>query len=327
LKHEQTLRAAVGCKGIGLHSGAPVNLRILPGPSGSGIIFRRTDLDDFEIEAGSRNVARVSYATSLMKKGVLISTTEHLLSAFIGAGIDNAIVELDNLELPILDGSARPFVEMIHRAGIRKQRRERTYLRIRREFELREGDKFIAVYPADTYSVSYTINFPHPMIGKEEFRVDLSDGNYLEDIAPARTFGFVHEADVLRQQGLIRGASTDNAIVLTRDGVMNPPLRFDDEFVRPQSPRPHRRPRPSRKANPRQRRCRSRGPRHAHRPRFAFAQRRIALGRNNRRGIIRSPHLEQIPDGSPLGLNLSEEAIGAAYAVCLINSTSFPTSL
>ena len=232
MKHEQTLRAAVGCKGIGLHSGAPVHLRILPAPSGSGIIFRRTDLDDFEIEASSRNVARVSYATSLMKKGVLISTTEHLLSAFIGVGIDNAIIELDNLELPILDGSARPFVEMIHRAGIRKQRRARTYLRIRREFELREGDKFIAVYPADTYSVSYTINFPHPMIGKEEFRVDLSDGNYLEDIAPARTFGFVHEADVLRQQGLIRGASTDNAIVLTRDGVMNPPLRFNDEFVR-----------------------------------------------------------------------------------------------
>ena len=232
MKHEHTIRSAVECTGIGLHSGAAVHLRILPAASGSGIVFRRTDLDDFEIEASSRNVARVSYATSLMKKGVLISTTEHLLSAFIGAGIDNAIVELDNLELPILDGSARPFVEMIHRAGIRKQRRSRTYLRIRREFELREGDKFIAVYPSDTYSVSYTINFPHPMIGKEEFRVDLSDGNYLEDIAPARTFGFVHEADVLRQQGLIRGASTDNAIVLTRDGIMNPPLRFRDEFVR-----------------------------------------------------------------------------------------------
>lgn len=232
MKHEQTIRSSVECKGVGLHSGAPVHLRILPAPAGSGIVFRRTDLDDFEIEAGSRNVARVSYATSLMKKGVLISTTEHLLSAFIGAGIDNAIVELDNLELPILDGSARPFVEMIHRAGIRKQRRARTYLRIRREFELREGDKFIAVYPSETYSVSYTINFPHPMIGKEEFRVDLSDGNYLADIAPARTFGFVHEADMLRQQGLIRGASTDNAIVLTREGIMNPPLRFRDEFVR-----------------------------------------------------------------------------------------------
>ena len=232
MSFEQTIRESVELSGVGLHSGAPVTMRLLPAPAGSGVLFRRVDLDNFIIEANGRNVAKVSYATSLMKKGVLISTTEHLLSAFIGAGVDNAIVELDNLELPILDGSARPFVEMIHRAGIRKQRRARTYLRIRREFELREGDKFIAVYPADTYSVSYTINFPHPMIGKEEFRVDLSDGNYLEDIAPARTFGFVHEADVLRQQGLIRGASTDNAIVLTRDGVMNPPLRFNDEFVR-----------------------------------------------------------------------------------------------
>ena len=166
------------CSGVGLHSGAPVNLRILPAPAGSGVIFRRTDLDGFELEAVSRNVARVSYATSLMKKGVLISTTEHLLSALIGCGIDNAIVELDNLELPILDGSALPFVEAIRQAGIRKQRRPRTYLRIRRELEVREGSKFIAVYPADTYSVSYAINFPHPLIGKETFQVDLSDGNY-----------------------------------------------------------------------------------------------------------------------------------------------------
>ncbi len=220
------------CKGVGLHSGAPIQLRILPAPAGSGIVFRRTDLDDFEVEATGRNIARVSYATSLMKKGVLISTTEHLLSAFIGTGIDNAIVELDNLELPILDGSARPFVEMIQKAGIRKQRRPRSYMRIRRELELREGNKFIAMYPADIYSVSYTINFPHPLIGKETFRVDLSDGNYLREIAPARTFGFLHEADAMRQQGLIRGASTDNAIVLTRDQIMNPPLRYPDEFVR-----------------------------------------------------------------------------------------------
>ena len=220
------------CRGVGLHSGAPVHLRVLPAPAGSGIVFRRIDLDGFEVEAVSRNVARVSYATSLMKKGVLISTTEHLLSAFIGCGIDNAIVELDNLELPILDGSARPFVEAIRGAGIRKQRRPRTYLRIRRELELREGNKFIAVYPADTYSVTYTINFPHPLIGRETFSVDLSDGNYLEQIAPARTFGFLHEADAMRQQGLIRGASPENAIVLTRDGLMNPPLRFGDEFIR-----------------------------------------------------------------------------------------------
>jgi len=209
-----------------------VRLRIQPAPAGSGIVFRRSDLDDFEVEATGRNVARVSYATSLMKKGVLISTTEHLLSAFIGTGIDNAIVELDNLELPILDGSARPFVEMIQKAGIRKQRRPRSYMRIRRELELREGNKFIAVYPADSYSVSYTINFPHPLIGKETFRVDLSDGNYLREIAPARTFGFLHEADAMRQQGLIRGASRENAIVLTKDQVLNPPLRYPDEFVR-----------------------------------------------------------------------------------------------
>ena len=232
MRQEQTIRAAVECKGIGLHSGAPVHLRILPATSGAGIIFRRTDLDDFEIEATGRNLARVSYATSLMKKGVLISTTEHLLSAFIGTGIDNAIVELDNLELPILDGSARPFVDMIQRAGIRKQRRVRSYMRIRRELELREGNKFIAIYPADSYSVSYTIDFPHALIGRETFRVDLSDGNFLREIAPARTFGFLHEADAMRQQGLIRGASPENAIVLTPEGLMNPPLRYPDEFVR-----------------------------------------------------------------------------------------------
>jgi len=232
LTHEQTIRASATCTGVGLHSGAPVTLRILPAPAGTGIVFRRTDLESFEIEASGRNVARVSYATSLMKKGVLISTTEHLLSAFIGAGIDNAIVELDNLELPILDGSARPFVEMIQKAGIRRQRKIRTYLRIVREVELREGDKFIAVYPASTYSVSYSINFPHPQIGRQTFCVQLTNGSYVREIAPARTFGFMHEAEAMRQQGLIRGASTENAIVLSRDGVLNPPLRFVDEFVR-----------------------------------------------------------------------------------------------
>jgi UDP-3-O-[3-hydroxymyristoyl] N-acetylglucosamine deacetylase len=229
---QQTIRAAVSCSGIGLHSGAQVNLRLLPAPAGTGIVFRRTDLDGFQIEASGRNVARVSYATSLMKKGVLISTTEHLLSAFIGAGIDNAIVELDNLELPILDGSAQPFVEMIKKAGIRRHRKARTYLRIVREIEMCEGGKFIAIYPCNTYTVSYSINFPHPQIGKQTFRVRLTNGSYLREIAAARTFGFLHEADAMRQQGLIRGASTDNAIVLTKDEVLNPPLRYPDEFVR-----------------------------------------------------------------------------------------------
>jgi UDP-3-O-[3-hydroxymyristoyl] N-acetylglucosamine deacetylase len=229
---EQTIRSAVECRGVGLHSGAPVSLRILPAVAGTGIVFRRTDLDDFEIEAISRNVARVSYATSLMKKGVLISTTEHLLSAFIGMGVDNAVVELDNLELPILDGSAQPFIEMIQRAGLRTLRRRRTALRILRELELREGDKFIAVYPAGRYSVAYSIDFPHPLIGKETFTVDLTGDAYLREIARARTFGFLHEAEAMRNMGLIRGASEENAIVLTRDGLRNGPLRYTDEFVR-----------------------------------------------------------------------------------------------
>jgi len=217
---------------VGLHSGAPVNLRILPAPANTGIVFRRVDLDGFEVEAVGRNVARVSYATSLMKKGVLISTTEHLLSALVGMGIDNAFVELDNLELPILDGSAQPFVELIRKVGVRKQRRPRTYIRISRALELRESNKFIAIYPAETYSVSYTINFPHPLIGHETFSLDLSNEQYVSNIAPARTFGFLHEAEAMRQQGLIRGASNENALVLTKKSLVNPPLRFQDEFVR-----------------------------------------------------------------------------------------------
>ena len=230
--HEQTIRSAVECSGVGLHSGAPVSMQILPAPPGTGIVFRRVDLDGFQIEANSRNVARVSYATSLMKKGVLISTTEHLLSAFTGVGIDNAIVELDNLELPILDGSALPFVELIQKAGIRKQRRPRRFMKILREVEMREGNKFISVYPADKYSVSYSINFPHPLIGKETFQVELTNGSYLRNIAAARTFGSRADEKAMRNMGLIRGASRDNCIVLTRDGIENGPLRFADEFVR-----------------------------------------------------------------------------------------------
>ncbi|MCU1285181.1 MAG: UDP-3-O-[3-hydroxymyristoyl] N-acetylglucosamine deacetylase [Acidobacteriales bacterium] len=244
MAYEQTIRSAVECSGVGLHSGAPVNLRIVPAPAGSGVKFRRVDLDSFEVEAIGRNVAKVSYATSLMKKGVLISTTEHLLSAFIGMGVDNATVELDNLELPILDGSAQPFVEMIRQVGLKKQRKKRVYLRILKEVEIRDGEKFISVSPARGYAVSYAIDFKHPLIGKERFEVELMahndaegypeiDGDfYCRDIAAARTFGFLHEAEAMRKMGLIRGASEQNAIVLTPEGVANGPLRYPDEFVR-----------------------------------------------------------------------------------------------
>jgi UDP-3-O-[3-hydroxymyristoyl] N-acetylglucosamine deacetylase len=216
---------------VGLHSGAPVKLRILPAAAGTGIVFRRVDLDDFEVEAVGRNVARVSYATSLQKQGVLISTTEHLLSACIGIGLDNAIMELDNLEVPILDGSAQPFVDLILQAGLRQQRRKRTYLRILREVEVREGNKFIAAYPATGYQVQYNINFAQP-IGAQSFQVDLSRDLYRQEVAAARTFGFLREERTMRNMGLIRGASEENVIVVTDTGVKNGPLRFEDEFVR-----------------------------------------------------------------------------------------------
>lgn len=228
---EHTIRADIGFKGIGLHSGAPVSLRLVPAPAGSGIVFRRTDLDNFEIPATGRNLAKVSYATSLMRQSVLIQTTEHLLSALIGFGVDNVIIEVDNLEVPILDGSALPYVQAFESVGLKKQRRRREYLRILKDIEVREGSKFIGVYPGDGYRIRYTIDFPQP-IGYETFSGDLATGDYAGYIAPARTFGFKEDEARLRDMGLIRGVSDASAIILSRQGVENGPLRFADEFVR-----------------------------------------------------------------------------------------------
>jgi UDP-3-O-[3-hydroxymyristoyl] N-acetylglucosamine deacetylase len=228
---EKTIASVIEFSGIGLHSGAPVNLRLLPAPGGSGIVFRRIDLDNYEISAIARNVAKVSYATSIMRQGVLISTTEHLLSALIGMGVDNVLIELDNLELPILDGSAMPYVEAFNAVGIRSQRRRRQYLRILKSVEVQENGKFIAIYPGEGYSISYDINFPYP-IGCQAFTVDLAAGCYGAQIAAARTFGFREDEKKLRDMGLIRGASEENAIILGAGAVQNGPLRFEDEFVR-----------------------------------------------------------------------------------------------
>jgi len=228
---ERTIRSEIGFSGVGLHSGAPVSMRLVPAPAGSGIVFRRTDLDNFEIAAIGRNVAKVSYATSLMRQSVLISTTEHLLSALIGFGVDNVIVEMDNLEVPILDGSSLPYVQAFHSVGLKQQRRKREYLKILKDVEVRDGSKFIGVYPGSGYSIEYTIDFPEP-IGYERFTGDLATGDYVKLIAPARTFGFKEDEAMLRDMGLIRGVSDDSAIILSRQGVENGPLRFDDEFVR-----------------------------------------------------------------------------------------------
>ena len=228
---ERTIRSEIEFSGIGLHSGAPVSMRLVPAPAGSGIVFRRTDLDNFEIAAIGRNVAKVSYATSLMRGSVLISTTEHLLSALIGFGVDNVIVEVDNLEVPILDGSALPYVQAFHSVGLKQQRRRREYIKILKEVEVRDGTKFIGVYPGSGYGIQYTIDFPQP-IGYEMFTGDLAIGDYVKLIAPARTFGFKEDEAMLRDMGLIRGVSDESAIILSRQGIENGPLRFEDEFVR-----------------------------------------------------------------------------------------------
>jgi len=229
--YEQTIQSAISFSGVGLHSGAMVSMRLVPAPAGSGIVFRRTDLDNFEIPATGRNVAKVSYATSLMRQSVLIQTTEHLLSALIGCGVDNVIVEVDNLEVPILDGSALPYVQAFQEAGLKQQRRKREYLKVLKDVEVCEGSKFIGVYPGTGYSIDYLIDFPTP-IGRETFRGDLATGDYMAQIAPARTFGYKEDEPMLRDMGLIRGASDACAIILTRQGVVNGPLRFPDEFVR-----------------------------------------------------------------------------------------------
>ena len=230
---EQTIGGPIEFTGVGLHTGENATVRILPAPTGKGIIFRRVDLDNFELRADVASVARVAYATTLMSRGVWISTVEHLLSALYGMGIDNAYVELDNFEVPILDGSAIPYTEAISRIGLVRQQRNKQFIRITKEFVLKDGAKKLGIYPSETFSIQYDINFPHPLIGKQSLRVPLTGSNYAEAIAPARTFGFYNEVEQLQSAGLVRGGSLENAIVLTETGMLNDTsLRFKDEFVR-----------------------------------------------------------------------------------------------
>jgi UDP-3-O-[3-hydroxymyristoyl] N-acetylglucosamine deacetylase len=233
LRFETTLQRPVEAAGVGLHSGVPVHIRILPAPVSTGIVFVRTDLDNFPVQASWRHVARVSYATSLMRQGVLISTTEHLLSVFYSMGIDNACVEIDNLEVPILDGSGQPFVELIAQAGIREYRRKRRYLRIRRPVLVEDHGKRISILPAEGFRLTCDIEFPHPLVGRQSLELEVTPRTYATAIAPARTFGFEYELDQMRSMGLIRGASLENAVCFTREGVLNPGgLRAPDECCR-----------------------------------------------------------------------------------------------
>jgi UDP-3-O-[3-hydroxymyristoyl] N-acetylglucosamine deacetylase len=233
LRFETTVQRPVEAAGIGLHSGVPVRIRVLPAPVATGIVFVRTDLDNFHIPASWRYVARVSYATSLMRQGVLISTTEHLLSVFYSSGIDNAYVEIDNLEVPILDGSGQPFVTLLQQAGIRAYRRKRKYLRIRRPVSVEESGKRITILPADSFRLTCETFFKHPLVGGQSLEMEVTPERYAAQIAPARTFGFEYELDQMRNMGLIRGASLANAVCFNHGSVLNPEgLRFADECCR-----------------------------------------------------------------------------------------------
>jgi UDP-3-O-[3-hydroxymyristoyl] N-acetylglucosamine deacetylase len=229
---QTTIARSAAAEGVGLHTGVYGHIRLLPAPADTGIVFRRIDLDNFQIEAEGHNVARVSYATSLMKQGVLLSTTEHLLAAIYSCEIDNIFIDIDSIEVPILDGSAEPFMQMLEHAGLRKLRRKRRYLKVLKPLEVVEGERRIGIYPADEFRVRCYVDFPHPLVGQQEVEMVVSPETFRHLLARARTFCFERDIEPLRSMGLIRGGSLENAIVLTNDGVMNGPLRFPDEFGR-----------------------------------------------------------------------------------------------
>ena len=234
---QTTIGRAFTVSGVGLHSASPVTVTVKPAAEYTGYLFRRTDLNDFEILAAPEYVAHVSYATTLMRSGVMIATVEHLLSALAGCGIDNVVIEVDSLEVPILDGSSQPWVDSLIAAGRIELPASRAYLRVLKRIFVGDGvgepQRSMSIEPARAFRLTCTIDFPHPLIGVQTREATFVNGQYVNDIAPARTFGFVDQVEALRKNGLSRGASLENAIALTKEGVMNPEgLRFPDEFVR-----------------------------------------------------------------------------------------------
>ncbi len=229
---QRTLKRAITCTGIGLHSGRKVSLSLRPARADHGILFRRTDLGGFEIPATVDHLAGIEYATGLARDAGSVTTVEHLLAALMTLGIDNVLIELNHPEVPIMDGSAAPFVYLIHEAGVKRQAAPRRYLKVLRPIVLSRGDKRIAVYPSDHLKVTYSISFDHPLLRHQTRTLRITEESFVEDIAPARTFGFLKEVETLRRKGLTLGGSLDNAIVLGETGVLNHSLRFEDEFVR-----------------------------------------------------------------------------------------------
>jgi len=228
---QRTLRRQVACAGIGLHSGHKVTLTLKPAPADTGIRFRRSDLG-IEIPASVAHVSGTNHATGLSRNGAAVETVEHLLAAITCMGVDNAMVELDHREVPVMDGSSAPFVYLIQEAGLRTLAVPRRYLKVLRPITVSRGDKLMSLYPSDYFKVTYSISFDHPLLRHQSHTLQVNEQAFIDDIAPARTFGFLHEVELLRQQGLALGGSLENAIVLSETGVLNNQLRYEDEFVR-----------------------------------------------------------------------------------------------
>src|SRR6187455_333473 len=229
---QRTLRRTVTCAGIGLHSGHKVTLSLKPAPADYGIRFQRADLGGLEIPAHVSHLgASQQLQTGLVADKGSVETVEHLLAALRSLGVDNVSVELNHPEVPIMDGSSAPWVYLIQDAGVKELSAPRKVIQIQRPVQVQQGDKRIAVFPADRFKISYTISFDHPLLRHQQKTLDIDEQVFVDEIAPARTFGFLKEVEMLRQRGLALGGSLENAIVLGETGVLNP-LRFDDEFVR-----------------------------------------------------------------------------------------------
>jgi UDP-3-O-[3-hydroxymyristoyl] N-acetylglucosamine deacetylase len=229
---QRTLRRPVSCTGIGLHSGNKVTLSLKPAPADYGVRFQRADLGGLEIPATVTHLGGIQYQTGLTREAVSVETVEHLLAALTAMAIDNVVVELNSPEVPIMDGSAAPFVYLVNEAGVKRLQAPRRFLKVLRPISLTQGDKRIALYPSDHFKVTYSISFDHPLLRHQSRTMRITEDSFVEEIAPARTFGFLKEVEMLRQRGLALGGSLDNAIVLGETGVLNNALRFEDEFVR-----------------------------------------------------------------------------------------------
>lgn len=233
---QRTLRNTIRATGVGLHTGEKVYLTLRPAPANTGIVFRRVDLDPVvEIPARAENVGDTTLSTTLVKGDVRVSTVEHLLSAMAGLGIDNAYVELSAAEVPIMDGSAGPFVFLIQSAGIEEQEVAKQFIRIKRPVTVKDGDKVASFLPFNGFKVSFTIDFDHPVFRDRtgHAEVDFSSTSFVKEVSRARTFGFMHEIEYLRSKGLAQGGSVDNAIVVDEYRILNEDgLRYEDEFVK-----------------------------------------------------------------------------------------------